>query len=1132
MALNQAQPYRETTFPFVNAGVIGKIDPALLKEGEYQQVLNMDSVQEGALRSRNGYRNLTPTGVGALFTGEPAAIAQVHTIERVASGTQNPTYDIVYLGTGEDVYRVNGSVPLIAVPSVDTGQPYAIRLATRTDQRRWAGVDYSKGTSGKPYLFLASSGRMKKDPLYDTTTGYYNEMLKWGIDRPCWPAQAATSGAGDLVSVVDKYSYLYTLRNAITGHEGNPSQLMYSSENPLFDKEITTDPAGNQITVRVRSHTPEEGNDASEDPQVVGKKTIVLYRRGGTFSDGLYRRVAILDASGPTVDTVFIDNVPDDIIASNPTVEFDNDRPVAGKLPRPFTAKISGGTPLEAGTSIDGKVKLLLDIENGLEAAGPNLAELLYPGTTVRIGAGTDWEESCTVVTVDAVEGSIVVVQQMSHAVGEIVEASTRANMPCRLACVAHDSIFLAGDFYNPDTLYKSKTGRPESFPAVMSLATQAPGSIRVGTPSDPIMNLCEFNNEVISMNKSHFYHVPVTNGHMQTPTKTSAQRGLFANWAWCKGDNEIWYLAYDGIYSWSGGESTKRSEAIDPIFHGEYFNGFYPISFEGEASRDGFGFTDLDKIQLEHSGNKIYFAYIDTAGNRRRLQYHILYQRWLVDTIAPDVMLQEKDSGRFLFTTNSGGEAYLHLADSPLGSAETETTDGWTSGQGDGTAISWEVKTGWYAMGLPTLQKQYGDIILELENPGNDVTVEVFYDFDESAAHETFTITDTLGRRRYLMPINAGLAKEAWAVMFRFTGTSTQPTTLYSLTFHWLPLEEIQGGRATDWDNLGHAHDKRLQQLSLEFDVGGTPVDLDLDVMYGIGGASQALAVATFSLDSPASTDLTGPTRARRTYPINLSYPVKLVRLRANVPLQQIKKWDYHFEFLPYPPDIVRFTEWDYLGYAGEKVLTEVSIEMDTGGVECQVDVQADGLTKRTFKVKTTMDSRFVLLTMNTPGDEEIIGTQFRLALTEGVGGKAQLFKHQFHVVPEPFGVTFWDSGVQTFGSNAWRFIKQIWVQYRSCGGIIFRIYTDTKQLLQEIELPAHRHRDVERFYVDVTSVDGVYNKSKTYRFTAQSYDPCGPLYLYQDSSRVEWGLVGADVRQGYQQSPLFQPIQRTLMP
>lgn len=1128
MGLPQPQEYTQVTYPMVNKGMVTKADPSLLREVYYQKLINMTSVQEGALRSRNGYQQLVTS-----ISGTSGILNYIHSMVRLSTG--DPAFDknFLYVGEGEEVYRMTSEIPPVIVPSTDTGQVYAAQLATLPRTRRFSGQAYSKTASGKPYMYLASSGRMKKDPLDDTKDGNYNEMQKWGIDPPVWPAQADLGGGGNLDSVISKYNYIYTLRNPITGHEGNPSV-------PMLDSlEIDTLGTPSQIIVRIRAHSPEEATNNALDLQVSGKQTLVLYRKGGSFSDGFYRRVAFLDEVGPDTEVVFTDDVPDALIAGKPTVDFDNDRPVTANLPIPFFATILSTNVLEAGTGgagIPGEVEVTIDeVTQGFAPNQTDLNQILRMGTRIRVGDGTDTEETCVVgaITSNLAPYKFVTCFQQTHAAAEVIATGSIANQGCPLSAQAFNSIFLAGDANNTNILHKSKAGRPEAFP-IVNLANGAPGSIAVGTPSDPIMNLCEFNGEVICLNRSHLYLVRVWNDYMQTPIKTPAQRGLFARYGWVKADNEIWYVAYDGVYSWSGGQSTKRSEAIDPIFKGEYFNGFYPIDFD-DGNPDAHDFSSRDKIEMEYYKNEIFLTYVDTDGTKQKLRYHQLYDRWSVDTTSPNAMMLEEDTGRLLFTDNPSDIGELYWDDTPVSEGDPSTSDAWAATPGDGTDISWEAWTGWFTMGLPSMQKQFGDILVELQNTHHTVTVEVYYDFSPTVS-ETFTIAANLVepyRRRAVLPIESAAAKEAYAVSLRFTGSGNVPVTFHSLTFHFLTLEQIQRGRATDWDNLSHPHDKKLTQVSLEYDVAGTDITLNLDIMNGIGGATLTQAVQTFTLSSPAATASTGPLRARTTFPINDGIIAKLVRLRETETAHDVKRWTYNFDFIPYPPDKVLFTEWDELGYPCEKVPRELVLEVDTGGVDAEVNVQADSITKRTFSVRTTNDDRHLILNMDRHGDREIRGRRLRLLNIPGTGGKFQLFSHQFvNAVREPCPTIFWRSTEQAFAYNGFRWIKQIFLEYRSCSGLTVRVYSTNEELLHIKELTRHDYRSVERFYLPPVSGDGVLNKSKVHSFTIESCDPCCPAYLYHDASRVEWMPVGADMRQGYQQSPLFEPIERTLMP
>lgn len=1133
MAVNQSQPYQQKIYPMQVGGLTTKVDPSVISEVQYQRLVNCVSIQEGALRTRNGYRNLTPSGI----EGDSGTLTHIHSLARLATGSSLDSENYLFVGSGEHIYRLTAEIPPSVVPDADTGNVYAAWLRPALGvNHRWTGVPYKKNSSGLPYLYVASRGRMLKDPVTDTRTGECWEMSRWGIDRPAWPAQAVLGGAGNLKSVLSPYSYVYTFRNPITGHESNPSQVMlHLSGYAGGDKWIETDPGGSKITVIMRGVSPDPDNGLANhmDPQINGQRNIVLYRQGGTFDDGLYRRVAILTAADPDTDTVFEDNVPDLDIAANPIAEFDNDRPVTASLPSPFVARIVGGSGVEAGTTIEGRDRITVEVESGLPPGATDLRDVLFPGTTVRIGIGTDAQEFCTVAAVHAGEFTFEAVCQISHAIGELVETDSRANAPCPFACVAFNSVFLAGDPNNPNVLYKSKTGRPESFPAAVVEASGAPGSIEVGTPSDPIMNITEFGGNVLCLNRSHLYVVQVySNGYMQEPQKTLAQRGLSGSWAWCKADNEIWYLSYDGIYSWSGGESVKRSEAIDPIFRGEEFNGFYPISYS--RTPDEHGFSDIDKCVFCYRHNQVFVTYVDTQGTMRRLRYDIVYNRWSSEDVQSDAVLLEEDTGRMLFASSSGGIATVNQDDTPVSALIPSTTDGSVAAdQNDGMPISWEAWTGWYMMGMPSMQKQFGDVVVELLNNETEVTVEVYYDYATTPS-ETFVIGANPAGVRYrkVLSMRSAASQEAYAISLRFTGVSVEPVTLYSLTFNFLTLEQIQHGRASDWDNCGYPFDKRLQQVSFEFDVAGTDAIVYLDTMSGIDGKTYNEAVQTLVLSSPAATVTTGPLRGRKTFPIADGIVAKLVRLRPAETGHDIKIWSPEWSFIQYPPDKVLFTEWDDCGYPCQKVLREMILDVDTAGTPATVNLQADGVTKRTFSVQTTMDSRHYVVTLNREGDPELIGKQFRILNSPAVGGKFQLFNPpQFTVVREPCEVTWWDSLEQTFGYNGYKHVKQVWLHYRSCAPVMMRLYVDGGGLLLEEELPQHDRRDVERVYLPVSN-GSVLNKSKTYRITLESLDPCCPFFPYAESWRVEWMPIGADMRTGYQQSQWSSPMERVLMP
>lgn len=1113
-----AQAYKSVPFNFINKGFVSKLDVSQLQPGQYQTLTNLNSLQEATLVTRNGSEKIALSGTGAL--------SYMHTLGRVATGI-DPTKNYRYIGEGQDIYRTTSQTSAaIGSPVVPGG------LGINFFGQRWNMQSYRKFSSGTPYGYFATAARNLIDPLDDTATGTLGNLLPWGINRPVIPAYA-TLGApiGSGIGPNGTYQYVYTFLDPRTGSESNPS--MVQPPGAVVD----TGGAYNAISVNLYNTGPAYVTNVADpfyvDPRINNQKSVlVVYRSGGAYFDGLYRRVGYADSPNGSNLVVFTDTISDDAIASAPIALFDNDTPVTSTLKVPFSGHTT--TPLLSGTTNS----FTLTLDRGLYPGVTKIADILSPGTTLQI-QDADKTESVVLWHIDG-DFDITIFCQFPHDAGVVISTGSTANKPCELIAQAFNSLFLAGDQNNPNYLYKSKTGRPEAWP-VVNLEDASPGSVEVGTPEDYIVAITEFNGDIVCLNKESIYVERMwgTNGSMTTPIRTQAERGLFGKRAWVKGDNALYYLSYDGIYMWSGGASVKISEAIDPMFRGEYVNGFVPFSFS--TSNKVSGVSYLDSIQFFYYKNELIIFYYDAGGGAHTLRYHTLYQRWWLDEESGRIRtagMFEGDTGLFLYasTDNAGtpGAVELLIADTPVTDAIPSSSDGWTnSTHNDGQAIAWIVKTAFFNDGLPSMNKHWGDLVLELKNNYQNVTVKVYYDYSATAdTVDVFTIAPAGGRRRISLPLQSAHAKEAYAMAVEISGSGTEPVTLYNLVLHYLPLEEIQRGRAYDWDDLGWPYDKKLTQVTIEYDTFGWNVTCHMDIIYGIDGANLVLAKQDFTLTSTPpnynpATPVTGPLRAKQTFPINDATICKLVRLRPEESATDFKIIRYDFKFEQYPPDTSLFTEWTADGYPCEKILRELIVEVNTGDVDAKVAVQVDGtdqeyLVPTQEVVHTTDSDRNRILTFNS----DVIGRMFRTVNTPGTGGKYQLFNLKYNWIPEPCAVVHWDSYEQAFGWNGWKFMKQCWFEYLCRVALILRIYTDDFQLFHETTLPPHDHRDVERLYVPNISDKKIFNKSKIYRFTLDSCDQCSPFKLYRDSTRAEIMFLTGDMRQAYVQNQLFEPI------
>lgn len=138
----------------------------------------------------------------------------------------------------------------------------------------------------------------------------------------------------------------------------------------------------------------------------------------------------------------------------------------------------------------------------------------------------------------------------------------------------AFNCIFIASG----NTVYYSKPGRPESFPALYYFT--------VGTPNDTIMALVDWAGLVYIFTKTAVYLVQGTDPDTFFPVKTMAARGLSARHAIQATEKGIIYLSYDGLYAFNGqAEVCLTRDKVDPLFRGETVNSISPINIEQIAN-------------------------------------------------------------------------------------------------------------------------------------------------------------------------------------------------------------------------------------------------------------------------------------------------------------------------------------------------------------------------------------------------------------------------------------------------------------------------------------------------------------------------------------------------------------------
>jgi len=230
-----------------------------------------------------------------------------------------------------------------------------------------------------------------------------------------------------------------------------------------------------------------------------------------------------------------------------------------------------------------------------------------------------------------------------------------------------------------------------------------------------------------------------------------------------------------------------------------------------------------------------------------------------------------------------------------------------------------------------------------------------------------------------------------------------------------------------------------------------------------------------------------------------------------------------YQFNIEKMPPDTIYFTPWSDLGWAFQKVARNLMLDIDTAGVACSIQVQVDGTTAQTISVTSKSNDRDRVIALNS----DIEGKLFRLAVTPGAGGKAQIFTAGIDFIPDVNIVKYYDSYETDFGYPGWKYIKQAWLDFKG-GPITIDFIVDQGLVFHSVTLDANRTRAMSRFYLPA-SANGVLNKSKKYRIKISGKSG---FRLYANS-RLEWFAFATDQRGSFslfptdaeQQLPVAQP-------
>jgi hypothetical protein len=619
----------------------------------------------------------------------------------------------------------------------------------------------------------------------------WTNVVAWQIQIQTAPTLATNVGFDDLVFIggsdLDSfagqaYDYRSTYLNINTGCESGPSQIMVATDpttfGSFFGASLPIPLAVQRLGIQVTPIQP-------TDPQVTH---INLYRRGGSLTQAWYFVTQI-----PVGQATFLDTIADSIIEVNNVLNVDADAPVTSLLPSPLNTTL---TKSGAGVQNMGPGFTVAQIPNGVT---------VYPGQLVTVGtAGT--QEQAYIIGIGGTNVDIYL--QLSHGsasgtISTTMTASTRPQMPMNLMAIAFDKAWLAGDPNNPHVLYYSTTFQPETFPVENSL--------EIGTPDAPIMALIELQGLLFVFTTKRVYEILGAGSAVPTVIPTGVKHGMAAQFAWCAAEGVIYYLSYDGIYAFQGGQSTYMTEPVEWIWTGKNFGPVPAINL-----------TQKSQVVMAYWNHEIYCRYIDQSGESHRLISHEVYSyRWRNDDqFAGNItaMYFAEDTGALYVGKDDGMVYQDRINDFDSG--------GWNLSGQIQNPIAYSLQSA--QMDLSDADplnakrnKLFNEFTLDFDSQGQNVTISLLFNGGAGVQNGTTLLLGQFsqnGRGQIQIPINTGQGQEALNIGVLLQGQATTAVTFYEVQFRAAPQAEFRQSWDTWWLGQGADDWKMVKQIFAEY--------------------------------------------------------------------------------------------------------------------------------------------------------------------------------------------------------------------------------------------------------------------------------------------------------------------------
>lgn len=738
--------------------------------------------------------------VMVIKVGNPAAISSIRLQFDVASSGYTSSYyykDVTptffqqgvqelqdpYTTTEQQIFADAIGLLTGQVPNSTTSQLQPSNIST--GQGTWLTIymrrgDFvpigSAGESGLDWTSVTGWQVLVNTNTVGSTTVALNGIyLQWGF------GPSSFGGAG--------YDYRQTYFNALTGTESNACPIQQFNEQFGYLASLAQPFYLRQATKSIGQY--------SDDPQVTHVR---MYRRGGTFSDTWHLLDQFPNVTGNT-QFAYKDVIPDAVLAQAKPLVLDNDPPVTSSLQTPIATTLSAATSAPGLTIYSPFAPQLITVTNA--------AANFVPNQIVQVGLPSNLEE---VRVINGGTGKFTAIVRLQHNAGEPVNVYSIPRVTCSLCALAYNQVWLAGDPNNPHYLYFSKPGYPESF--------GPQNYIPVGSPSDAINQVVNWRGTLFVQTLTTWYII--VGGAQPYAQPTGSKHGGIARRGVTQTESAIWYRSADGQRQFQGADGAYTTLPIELLYRPGSV-GFTPLPLTDP--------TQTSQDVIAYYNNEVFCSYISTTngGQRYRLVWHTLYQRWRIDDISATAMLWEQDTNTLVVGKQIAPRQYAIVQDQ----INDYDDGGWnSSGVLVKIPINMTLQTPFQDLAKPHYPKQWNVLESDVNSSAQPMTTTLFFNTEPQVplVLPSFTTSQRNKVQQTISPAGAPPASgvEAFAMSIQQQVSVTVAPVLYQENIYAALLADFRQSHDTYWLNLSTDESKIIKQGYWDY-TSSAPITVNL---------------------------------------------------------------------------------------------------------------------------------------------------------------------------------------------------------------------------------------------------------------------------------------------------------------